>query len=305
MQPAFHHDRIAAYGAVMSEHAIGEALTASMELFRSTFSLPFFEILDRLPLPANRRFERARGRIDATIARLVAERRQAPEGRSDLLSLLVLACDTEGDGAGMSDAQLRDEAITIFLAGHETTAIALTWTWYLLSQNPAVEPRLQEEVDALQGSEPLGFEHLPRLRYTEMVLSESMRLYPPAWIIGRRAIALYEVDGYAVPKGSIVLASQWVRHRDARFFPEPERFDPERWRPEARDARPKFSYFPFGGGPRVCIGEGFAWMEGVLILATLARRWRLHLSPGQRVAPMALITLRPKFGMRMALEKRR
>ena len=145
---------------------------------------------------------------------------------------------------------------------------------------------------------------LPKLAYTEMVLAESMRLYPPAWIIGRRALADYEVGGYVVPKRSIVVASQWVTHRDPRYFPDPERFDPERFRPEAKATRPKFSYFPFGGGPRVCIGEGFAWMEGVLLLATLARRWRLRLEPGQDVVPAPSITLRPKHGLRMILERR-
>jgi cytochrome P450 len=345
MQPAFHRQRIAAYGAVMSEYAarhgegwsdgetrdvaqemsrltlaivgktlfdadvaseadeIGEALTVAVELFGRTFSLPFFQILDRLPLPSNRRFEKARARIDATIARLIAERRRAPESREDLLSLLVQAQDTEGDGGGMSDTQVRDEAVTIFLAGHETTANALTWTWYLLSQNPEVEARLHAEVDVLQGA--LGFEDLPKLRYAEMVLSESMRLYPPAWIIGRRSLSDYEIGGYTVPKGSIVVASPWVTHRDPRFFSDPERFDPERWRPEAKETRPRFSYFPFGGGPRVCIGEGFAWMEGVLLLATLARGWRLRLLPGQQIVPAPSITLRPKHGMRMILERRR
>jgi cytochrome P450 len=344
IQPVFHHDRVASYGGVMVEHAerladgwtegtrdvsremsrltlaivartlfdtdveseadeIGEALTTSIERFSKTLTLPFFEILDRLPLPGNRRFERARARIDATIARMIAERRRAP-GRSDLLSLLVAASDPEGEGGRMTDAEVRDEAVTLFLAGHETTANALTWTWYLLSQNPEAEARLHAEVDAVLGPRTPSVADLPTLPYTEMVLAESMRLYPPAWIVGRRALADYEVGGYVVPKRSIVVASQWVTHRDPRYFPDPERFDPERFRPEAKAARPKFSYFPFGGGPRVCIGEGFAWMEGVLILATLARRWRLHVEPGQAVLPAPSITLRPKHGLRMQPERR-
>ena len=283
---------------------IGQALTTSLEIFGRAITLPYFRILDRLPLPSNRRFEKAKARIDATIDRMIAERRRAPAGRKDLLSMLVLASDTEGDGRGMSDAEVRDEAVTIFLAGHETTANALAWTWYLLSRNPDAEARLHAELDAVLGGRLPGAADLPRLRYTEMVLAESMRLFPPAWIIGRRALAPYAVGGFTVPRGAIVVASQWVTHRDPRYFPEPERFDPERWLPEAKDARPKFSYFPFGGGPRVCIGEGFAWMEGILALATLARRWRLRLAPGHRVAPSPSITLRPKFGIPMRFEKR-
>ena len=283
---------------------LGKALTVSIETFGATISLPFFQVLDRLPLPANRRFEKARDRIDSTIARLIAERRKSTCERTDLLSLLVAAQDVEGDGGGMTDMQVRDEAVTIFLAGHETTANALTWTWYLLSRNPTVEARLHAELDTFPANASFGFGDLPALRYTEMVLAESMRLFPPAWILGRRALVDYEVGGYVIPKNSIVTACQWVTHRDPRFFPEPDRFDPERFRREAREARPKFSYFPFGGGPRVCIGESFAWMEGMLLLATLARRWRMRLVPGQAIVPLPSITLRPKHGMRMVLEKR-
>ena len=284
---------------------IGEALTAAVTLFGRTVTLPYFHVLDRLPLPSNRRFVRAKARIDATIARMILERRRAPAGRSDLLSLLLAASDPEGDGERMTDAQVRDEAVTLFLAGHETTANALTWTWYLLSQNPEVEAKLHAEVDAVLGLRVPGMADLPRLPYAEMVLAESMRLYPPAWIIGRRALSDYAVGGYVVRRRSIVVASQWVTHRDPRWFPEPERFEPERFRPDAKAARPRFSYFPFGGGPRVCIGEGFAWMEGVLLLATIARRWRLRLEAGQEIVPAPSITLRPKQGMRMVLERRR
>jgi cytochrome P450 len=283
---------------------IGEALSTALELFRQTLTLPFFDVLDRLPLPHNRRFEKAKARIDATIYRLIAERRREPGGRNDLLSMLLAASDTEGDGGGMSDVQVRDEAITIFLAGHETTANALAWTWYLLSQNPEAEARMHAEIDSVLGDRAPGVEDLSRLAYTEMVLAESMRLFPPAWIIGRRAMEPYSIGGFDVPERSIVLASQWVTHRDPRHFPDPERFDPERWRPEAREARPKFSYFPFGGGPRVCIGEGFAWMEGILILAAIGRRWRLLLEAGQSIVPAPGITLRPRDGIRMTVEKR-
>ena len=204
----------------------------------------------------------------------------------------------------MSDRQLRDEAMTIFLAGHETTANALTWTWYLLSQHPQVEARFHAEIDqVLEGRLPTA-DDVPALRYTEMVLAEAIRLYPPAWITGRRCLVDYEVGSYRLPARSLVVMSQYLMHRDSRFFPDPERFDPERWLPEMREMRPKFSYFPFGGGLRVCIGEGFAWMEGALVLATLARRWKMRLVPGHPVVRQPLITLRPKYGMRMITELR-
>jgi len=217
---------------------------------------------------------------------------------------MLLSAQDEEDGGVMTDEQLRDEAMTIFLAGHETTANALAWTWYLLSQNPEAEARLHEELGEVLGGRQPAAEDLPRLRYAEMVFAESMRLYPPAWILGRRALEDYEVGGYLIPRGALVILSPYVMHRDARFFPEPERFDPERFTPEAKAARPQFSYFPFGGGPRRCIGEGFAWMEGVLVIATLAQRWRLRLAPGQRVAPQTGVTLRPRRGILMTPERR-
>ncbi|MGH9881780.1 MAG: cytochrome P450, partial [Pyrinomonadaceae bacterium] len=233
-----------------------------------------------------------------------AERRRSGEDRGDLLSMLLLAQDTEGDGTQMTDAQLRDEAMTIFLAGHETTANAMTWTWYLLSQNPDVEKKLHQEIDQVVGSGVPGIETVAQLRYTEMVLMESMRLYPPAWALGRMALSDCEIGGYLVPKKSLVIMSQYVMQRDPRYFTDPLRFDPERWTPEARESRPQFSYFPFGGGPRRCIGEGFAWMEGILLLATLARRWQMRLVPNHPVALKPVMTLRPKHGMRMSLCRR-
>ena len=283
---------------------IGKALTEALELFQRLLMVPYGEFLEKLPIPSTLRFRSVRRRLDATIARLIAERRRNPRDRKDLLTLLLLAQDTEGDGGGMTDTQLRDEAMTIFLAGHETTANAMAWTWHLLSQNPEAEGRLHEELDrVLEGRAP-GVADLPRLRYTEMVLSESMRLFPPAWILGRRAIVDHELGGYRIPAGSIVLLSQWITHRDARYFPDPLRFDPQRFTAEAQAARPRFSYFPFGGGPRVCIGEGFAWMEGVLVLATIARRWRFLPVDGIPVTPAAMITLRPKSGLPMRIEAR-
>ncbi|HEX8843988.1 MAG TPA: cytochrome P450 [Pyrinomonadaceae bacterium] len=282
---------------------IGAALTAVMELF-DYLLMPFSELLEKLPLPHVRRFQRAKDRLDETIYRIIEERRAGLEDRGDLLSMLLAARDEEGDGGQMSDLQVRDEVMTLFLAGHETTANALTWTWYLLSQHPEVETKLHEELAAvLEGREPT-VEDVPRLRYTEMVLSESMRLYPPAWAIGRLALKDYEVGGYVIPARSLVLLSPYVTHRDERFFPQAERFDPKRWTQEARESRPQFSYYPFGGGTRRCIGEGFAWMEGVLLVAALARDWRMRLVPNHRVETMPVITLRPKHGMRMTVGKR-
>jgi cytochrome P450 len=282
---------------------VREALSATMQSF-TRFMLPYAELLDRLPLPSTRRFRQARARLDAVIYRIINERRASGTDHGDLLSMLLLAQDEEGDGTGMTDEQLRDEAMTIFLAGHETTANALSWTWYLLSQNPEAEAKLHAEVDALLCDRTPTAEDLPRLPFTEKVLAEAMRLYPPAWILGRRALGDYEVGGYRIPAGSIIIMSQYVMHRDERYFPDPARFDPERWTPEAKAARPQFSYFPFGGGPRRCIGEGFAWMEGILVLATLARSWRMRLLPAHQVETQPVVTLRPKHGMRMILERR-
>jgi cytochrome P450 len=210
-----------------------------------------------------------------------------------------LAQDEDVAGSSMTDVQVRDEALTLFLAGHETTANALTWTWYLLSQNPECEARLHQEIDSVLAGCVPDMADLPQLRYTEMVFAEAMRLYPPAWAIGRMSKAAFEMGGIEIGAKSICILSPYVIQRDARWFPDPERFDPERWTPEAREARPKFSYFPFGGGARVCIGERFAWMEGVLVLAAVAQKWKLRLDPRQRVEPLPLITLRTKYGMRM------
>lgn len=282
---------------------IGQALTEAMEMF-NLITVPWSGIMERLPLPSTRRFQKARQRLDETIFRMIKARRESGEDRGDLLSMLLMAQDTEGDGSVMSNEQLRDEAMTIFLAGHETTANALTWTWYLLSQHPAVEAKLHAELDQVLGGRIPTLEDLPSLRYTEMVLSESMRLYPPAWIMGRRALNDYSIGNYYLPKDTIVLLSQYVMHRNPKYFPEPDQFNPERWTPEAKAALPKFAYFPFGGGPRLCIGEPFAWMEGELLLATLAQKWKLRLVPGHPVELQPLITLRPKHGMKMTLEAR-
>jgi len=282
---------------------VGESMTVVMDLFNQ-LTIPFFDLLQKLPLPSSRRFKDARARLDAIIYRLINDRRQSGEDRGDLLSMLLLAQDEEGGSGQMTDAQVRDEAITIFLAGHETTANALTWAWYLLSQNPAAEARLHAELDDVLGWRLPTVDDVPRLRYTEMVLLETMRLYPPAWGIGRMAIRECEVGGYTLQPGSLVVLSQFVMHRDARYYPDPLRFDPERWTEAAREARPQFAYFPFGGGPRRCIGEGFAMMEGTLLLATLAQCWQFRLASDRPVVPRPVITLRPRNGMPMIARRR-
>lgn len=344
MQPAFHRDRIAGYGDTMvvcadrmrrgwidgasldiaremnrltlsivgktlfdadveSQAAeIGEALTGVMESFWMLM-LPFADLLERLPVPKLRRARLQRARLDAIIYRMIADRRASGRDHGDLLSMLLAAQD-EDDGRGMTDRQVRDEAMTIFLAGHETTANALTWLWYLLSGAPDVEARLHAEVDrVLQGRLP-AMGDLVSLPYVERVVTEAMRLYPPAWILGRRAVAEYPIGSYVAPARSILILSPYVLQRDARYYAHPDTFNPDRWTPEFRAALPKFAYFPFGGGPRQCIGESFAWMELILLVATISQQWRLRLVPGHPVVAQPLITLRTKHGMRMTVEQR-
>ena len=346
-QPAFHRDRLRGYGESMIEFAvrtrdrwkpgetlniatemmqltlavvaktlfnadvdaeagdIGESLGAVLEIF-NTVLLPFSEYLEKLPLPSVKRFERARGQLDQIIYRIIAERRNSPGDHGDLLSMLLMAQDEDGSG-GMSDVQVRDEALTLFLAGHETTAVALTWTLYLLSQNPEIETRLVKELDRVLGSRLPTPDDMPSLKYVEQVFAEGLRLYPPAWAIGRMTAEPYTMPGphnWELEPGVILIMSPYVTQRDARYFPDPERFDPDRWLPERADQRPKFTFFPFGGGTRVCIGERFAWMEGVLMLSVILQRWQLRLSADQVVEKKALLTLRPKYGMRMRVEPR-
>ena len=271
-------------------------------------ALPFSDALLRLPLPSNRRTLQAMHSLDQVIQQMIEQRRAdlaAPvdlAARHDLLSLLLQATDEHGQG--MSDRQIRDEALTLFLAGHETTANALTWTWYLLCCNPQVEAQLLNELRLVLGGRPPAAADLDRLVYTRMVLQEALRLYPPAWVIGRQALQDLELGGYAIARGSTVLMSQWVMHRDPRYYPDPERFDPQRWLPEAQAARPRFAYFPFGGGPRLCIGEGFAWMEATLVLAALVQTWQVRLAPGYTAVPQPGITLRPKGGLPVVVNRR-
>jgi cytochrome P450 len=282
---------------------VGIAVSEVLETFWYTL-LPLQGLINLLPLPVLKRSRRARARLDALIYALIAERRATGRDHGDLLSMLLTAQDHEGGTGGLSDLQIRDEALTLMLAGHETTANALTWTWYLLSQHPEIEARLHEEIDrVLEGRLP-AFADLPRLSYVERVVTESMRLYPPAWMIGRRAIDDYPLGDYLVPRRGMIIMSPYVMHRDARFFAEPERFNPDRWTPEMKAALPKFAYFPFGGGTRQCIGEQFAMMELVLLVATIAQQWQLRLVPNHPVVPQPLITLRARHGMKMTLHRR-
>ena len=282
---------------------IVKSLTDIVNLF-PRFVFPFSEILDYLPLPGNKRGLLAVSRLDNVIYRLIEERRRDTVAKDDLLSMLLEARDEEGDGRGMSDRQVRDEAITLFLAGQETMANSLTWTWYLLSQNPGAEKKLHEEIDTVLGGRPPSVDDLGRLPYTHRAFKEALRLYPAAWTLARRAIEDYQVGGYTVPAGADIYMSQYVIHRDGRFYPDPLKYDPDRWGAEEDSRLPKFTYFPFGGGPRRCIGEPFAWMEGVLLIAAIASRWKMSLAPGHRVVPDPLITIRPKYGMQMIVEKR-
>ncbi|MGE3959321.1 MAG: cytochrome P450 [Vicinamibacterales bacterium] len=282
---------------------VGTALTDVLDSFWTTM-LPYADLLEKLPIPQLRRGREARARLDAIVYGLIAERRRHPGDRGDLLSMLLLAQDEEQGGRGMTDAQVRDEAMTIFLAGHETTANALAWTWYLLSENPEAERRLHDEVDRVLGGRLPTMADIPQLKCVEQVITESMRLYPPAWLIGRRAIGEYRVGGFTLPPRTIVLVSPYVMHRDPRWFAEPERFMPGRWTPEFKAQLPQFAYFPFGGGARRCIGESFAWMELVLVAATIAQRWRLRLVPGHPVVPQPVVTLRMKHGLRMTAARR-
>ena len=254
-----------------------------------------------LPLPFLIRVRRAVRQLDEVVYRIIRERRRSENDNGDLLSMLMSARDE--DGSRMTDRQLRDEVMTFLLAGHETTALSLSWAWFLLSENPEAENKLHHELArVLDGKNP-SFEDLPRLCYTEAVVKESVRLYPPAWSLARTAAEDFEIGGYLVPAGSNVVMSQWIMHRDPRFFPSPEQFDPGRWFEEHTQRLPRFAYFPFGGGPRYCVGASFAMMEATLLLAAIAQRFRLRMVPGHKVVPVPSITLRPKYGIKMSLHQ--
>jgi cytochrome P450 len=282
-------------------HELADAINRIMGLYNFLVMLPVAEWLVHVRPPGLAAFVRARKRIDAVVHRMIESHRQYHSDGSCLLDLMLAATP---EHTPASEKSLRDQVITIFLAGYETVANALSWTWYLLSQNPDCERRFHQEIDhELQGRVPC-YGDIPRLRYVEMVFSESMRLYPPAWAMGRYALRDFQLGDFFLPAKTTVLMSQFITHRDARFFPDPLRFNPERFTSEAKARRTKFSYFPFGAGFRRCIGESFAWMEGMLLLATLAQKWKLSLVPNHSVAPEPLITLRPKYGMRMQVEAR-
>jgi cytochrome P450 len=344
IQPAFHHAQLVTYGAVMVGHALrmmealddGAVVEIQEEMTRLTLAIVVQTLFsadvtreatdvgrlmvavldaanDRLnrilrlpswvPTRRNLREKRALARLDRLLDSFIAAHRASSEKPADLLSVLLAATD-EDSGIRMSDRQLHEEMMTLFLAGHETTAMALTWTWYLLSQHPEVEERLVGEVSrVLRGRAP-AVADLALLPYTEMVVRESMRLYPPAAGFAREPIEDVRIGGYDVPRGSLVTVNTYALHRDPRFFDDPERFDPERFAAGWEERIPRFAFLPFGGGPRVCIGNGFAMMEARLILATVVQRCHLSLEPGQDIVPMQLVTVRPKNGIRMRVGER-
>ena len=282
---------------------VRDALTAAVQTFGIAF-LPGLEYLEKLPLPIIVRIRKPRERLDKVIHRVIAERRIRRGGSSDppshdLISMLLAARDPENPAApGMTDAQIRDEAMTIFLAGHETTANAMAWTWHLLGASSGAETTLHDELARVLDGRAPTVEDVPRLEYTRAVIAESMRLYPPAWTIGRKAVERHTIDGHTIEPGALVIVSQWIAHHDARWWESPDDFKPERWQdqtgnPEpATRNRPKYSYFPFGGGTRICIGESFAWTEAILLLATIAQRWRFAARSEPALEPR--ITLRPR-----------
>ncbi len=268
---------------------------------------PLRQLCHRLPLPLTRRFRRELAFVDLTIADLIAQRRQLEGDRDDLLSLLLHTLDNESadpEERGMSERQVRDEVVTLFAAGHETTALALTWTWYLLAVHPEWQTRWYAELDTILGDRPVTLSDLPHLTVTDQIITESMRLYPPIWSIGRMAFEPFELAGFPIPAGAMLLAPPLIVHRDPRWFDEPLSFRPERWTPEFRQSLPPFAYFPFGGGPRRCIGDSFAWMEAQIVLATLGQNWRMHHVSDSPVALEPMVTLHPKGGMPMVVERR-
>lgn len=343
VQPAFHHNRISAYADVMVRHtnkmlanwiddqqldiahemmsltmqivgktlfdadvsedadSIGAAITTGLEATMERMTRPT-QIFEKLPTPTNRKRREAFQLLDDTIMGIINERRAGGKDKGDLLSMLLMSEDEE-TGDQMNNKQVRDEVMTLFIAGHETTANALAWTFYLLSQHPEVEERLVTEIqDVLAGRDPT-LADLQRLPYILMVIKESMRLYPPAWITTREAQESFELGGYTIPKGSLVMTSTYAIHRDPRFWDKPEQFDPERFSSQNEAQIPKYAYFPFGGGPRVCVGNQFALMETQLVLATVLQQYHLSLMEGQQIVPQPLVTLRPKYGIKMSVSQ--
>jgi cytochrome P450 len=281
--------------------ALGQAMDTSVRMFTRAM-IPFGRLLNLLPLPSNFRFWSARRLLWNKIAEFIKQRRDSGIDKGDLLSMLLRATDTEGDHTGMSDVQLRDECITLFTAGHETTANALTFTWYLLARHPEIEQRMVDEIQTVLGDRPPTADDVPKLAYTRAVIAESMRLYPPAWGIGREVSREVEIGGYRLPPKAVILVCQWVTHRDERFWPEALKFEPQRWL--GKSDRPRYAYFPFGGGSRACIGEAFAWMEAIVLLTTLVQRWRLELLDPAPIDLHPTITLRPRNGVAAKLKRR-
>lgn len=343
MQPAFHSGRIAAYAETMVAFAgrtadtwrEGQSIDAMREMMELALDIvgktlfnseiaedkhgiasaiedilradaillaPLGHQIMRLPIPRARRFWNALAALDKIVFRIIRDHRAAG-GEGDLLDMLLAARD-EDDGSAMSDGELRDEVLTLFLAGHETTATTMTWAWRLLAEHPEVEARFHAEIDEVLAGRMPTMEDAERLPWTRQIVEETLRLYPPAYFFGRETLREIEILGYRIPPGSQVLLSPFVTHRDPRFFPDPERFDPERFSPEQRDTRPRNAYFPFGAGPRKCIGERFAMMEAMLVMATIGQRWRLCAENGPRPAIDPRITLRPKGGMPLTVRRR-
>jgi cytochrome P450 len=342
-QPAFHRQRINAYAETMADYAqrtvstwrageerdihrdmmrltleivvktlfnadvsqdaetVGRVLSRIVTPFASQASLKWI-IDNRLPTPTHRQFNHDAREIDDIVFRIIDERRRSNEDQGDLLSMLLAAADE--DGSKLDDKQLRDEVMTIFLAGHETTALTLSWVWYLLAQNPDAEKKFHAELDEVLGGKLPTMEDLSQLPYTDKIAREAMRLYPPAYALGREAVNDCEIGGFRVGAGSQVFMFQWVTQRDPRFFAEPNSFQPERWNEQLTNTLPKYAYFPFGGGPRVCIGNYFAMMEIILVLATIGQRFRFRLVPDQEVKLMPAMSLRPADGIKVLVESR-
>jgi cytochrome P450 len=271
-------------------------------LYNVSVETLFWPFLESIPTPRNIRTKRARANLNRVIYRLIAERRAAPAAGCDLLSTLIRLQDD--DGTSMTDLQLRDEVMTLFLAGHETTALALSWSWLLLAQNPAAEAALHVELEAVLGGASPSYADLPRLPYLNWILLESMRLYPPVWLIGRSALGNCSIGEYSIPAGAQVWVGLWINHHDPRYFEAPDEFRPERWAHDWRKRLPRYAYFPFGGGPRFCIGEPFAMVEAALLLATVAQRFRMRRISDEPVTPVPTLTLRPRGGVTMRLETR-